>query len=230
MRVLGLIPARGGSKGVKKKNIRLVDGQPLLSYAINAAKESKLLTNFVVATDCDEIASVAKTFSADVFMRNKNNALDNSPVEEVINEVLDNLDTSFDLIVLLQPTAPIRTGKDIDNVINMFLKDDDTNCVVSVVELSDIHPARMYSLENSLKMKPLNADDEKKRRQELESVYIRNGSIYAVTTKAFQEYGKVILDSKKAYVMPENLWANVDTERDLLITEVLIKEWKKGNL
>ncbi|AOW19512.1 acylneuraminate cytidylyltransferase family protein [Urechidicola croceus] len=230
MKVLGIIPARGGSKGVKKKNIRIVDGLPLISYTIKAAQESELLTHFLVTTDSDEIIDVVKTTNSDFYKRDIKNAQDTSPIEPVIEEVLNTLDDSYDLIVLLQPTAPIRTGKDIDNVIQMFFDNSDTKSVVSVIELSDIHPARMYSIDNSLIMHSINKENERKRRQELESVYIRNGCIYAITTDAFKLHKKVILDTKKAYVMPENLWANVDTERDLLILEVLIKEWKKGNL
>jgi CMP-N-acetylneuraminic acid synthetase len=230
MKVLGIIPARGGSKGVKKKNIRYVDGQPLISYTIEAAQDSKLLSNFLITTDNAEIIEVVKKYKANFHKRDVKNAQDNSPIEPVVQEVLAILEESYDLIVLLQPTAPIRTGKDIDNVIQMFIDDSQTKSVVSVIELCDIHPARMYNVDDFSVMHPLNKEGERKRRQDLTPVYIRNGCIYAITTRAFLKYKKIILEHKKAYVMPENLWANVDTERDLLITEVLIKEWKKGDL
>tara|TARA_B100000809_G_scaffold105703_1_gene104247 strand:+ start:46044 stop:46736 length:693 start_codon:yes stop_codon:yes gene_type:complete len=230
MKVLGLIPARGGSKGVPKKNIRLVDGQTLISYSIEIAQKSKLITDVLVSTDSDEIIDIVKSYNCDFLKRNLENAQDNSVIEDVIYEVLKELKTEYDLIVLLQPTSPIREVEDIDNVIRLFFEDKDLETVVSLVELEDIHPARMYEINENKEMFPLNRKLERKRRQELQPVYLRNGSIYATRVSAFLEHGKFICDRKKGYVMPESKWANVDTERDLLLTECLIKEWKKGNL
>jgi len=230
MRILGIIPARGGSKGVPRKNIRLVDGQPLISYSIEKAKQSNFLTDVIVSTDSEDIIKVAIEYGCDYLKRTEENAKDNSIIESAIFEVLNSVVDSYDVIILLQPTAPIREIEDIDNVIKMFIDDDKLECVVSVVELEDIHPARMYNLDENLLMLPLDKDLERRRRQDLKPVYIRNGAIYAIKTESLYKYQKLILKSKKAYVMPESKWANVDTERDLLITEVLIKEWKKGKL
>lgn len=230
MRVLGLIPARGGSKGVPNKNIRSVDGQPLISYSIEIGQQSKLISNLIVSTDSDEIIKVVKAYNCDFYKRNYKNAQDDTPIEPVISEVLANIKTNFDLIVLLQPTAPIREADDIDNIIKMFIENDGLESVVSVVELEDIHPARMYSLSKDNEMIALNPLLERKRRQDLKPVYLRNGAIYATRVSAFTKNNVLISNSKKAYVMPESKWANVDTERDLLITELLIKEWKRGNL
>jgi len=230
MRVLGLIPARGGSKGVPKKNIRIVDGQPLISYSIEMGKKSKLISDVIVSTDSDEIIEVVKKYGCDYYKRSDINAQDESPIEPVVFEVLENLQTKYDVLVLLQPTAPIREIEDIDNVIKMLIDDNDLDTVVSVVELEDIHPARMYLVNDDLEMTPLNPSLERKRRQDLDPVYLRNGAIYATRISTFLKTRKLINDSKKAYVMPESKWANVDTERDLLITELLIKEWKQGKL
>jgi len=230
MRVLGLIPARGGSKGVPKKNIRLVDGKPLISYSIETAQKSRGITDIYVSTDSDEIIEVVKLYKCDFLKRKSENAQDNSVIEDVIKEVLQTLEASYDLIILLQPTAPIREAIDIDNVIDMFLEDKKLDTVVSLVELEDIHPARMYKMHNNNEMVPLNKKLERRRRQELEPVYLRNGAIYATRVSSFFKQGKFICDQKKGYIMPESKWANVDTERDLLITECLITEWKKGNL
>lgn len=230
MRVLGLIPARGGSKGVSKKNIRLVDGQPLVSYSIEIGKKSKLISDVIVSTDSDEIIEVVKRYECDYIKRSDVNAQDETPIEPVIFELLEKLKKKYDILVLLQPTAPIREVEDVDNVIQMLIEDETLDSVVSVVELEDIHPARMYSVNDAFEMTPLNPLLERKRRQDLDSVYLRNGAIYATRISTFFKTKKLINDSKKAYVMPESKWANVDTERDLLITELLIKEWKKGKL
>lgn len=230
MKVLAIIPARGGSKGVPKKNIRTIDGKPLIAYSIETGLQSNKVTDVVVSTDAQDIMEVAKQYQADAIKRNPEYATDNATIEPVIREVLENRDEIYDVILLLQPTAPIREIEDIDKVIEMFEKDTTVQTVVSVVELEDIHPAGMYKLDAHQDMIPLHEDLERKRRQDLEPVYLRNGAIYATRVSTFLASGKLINTPKKAYVMPESKWANVDTERDLLITELLIKEWKKGNL
>ena len=230
MKVLGIIPARGGSKGVYKKNIRKIDGKPLISYSIEAGQKSKLLTDLIVSTDSEEIINVSKINKCKTLKRSAENSKDETPIEPVIFEVLKNLEETYDLIVLLQPTAPIRDAEDIDNVIKCFINEAEVESLVSVVELEDIHPARMYNLSKKNELVPINPSSERKRRQDLESVYIRNGAIYAVRVDSFLKNKKLITDNKRAYVMPESKWANIDTERDVLIAEVLISEWKKGNL
>lgn len=222
MKVLGIIPARGGSKGVKKKNIRLLNNRPLIEYSINAAKNSKLLSNFTVTTDCDEIIDIVKQNNCNFHKRSKTNSTDSSPIEPVIHEVLDSFNIDFDIIILLQPTAPARTGEDIDRVIKMFTDDKNLECVVSVVELNDIHPARMYKIDGQ-KLSPLEKENEFKRRQDLKPVYLRNGAFYAIKKDSFLSKNRLILENKKAYIMPEEKWINIDTERDLLIANVLIK-------
>jgi CMP-N-acetylneuraminic acid synthetase len=229
MKVLGIIPARGGSKGVKKKNIKRVDGQPLISYTIEKAQKSKLITDLFVSTEDSEIIEVVKSYNCDFLMRSKKNAKDTTPIEAVLFESLDVVDKTYDVIMVLQPTAPIREVEDIDNVIKMF-EHDEVESVVSVVELNDIHPARMYTLSKKGEMLPLNKEMERNRRQDLTPVYLRNGAIYATRVSSFVKNKKLISENKKVYVMPESKWANIDSYRDILIAEVLISEWKKGNL
>ena len=230
MRVLGIIPARGGSKGVVEKNIREVDGQPLISYSIEIGQKSKLLTDLIVSTDSDKIINVSKKYKCKTLKRSQKNSEDSTPIESVLFEVLGNLKLEYDLIVLLQPTAPIREPEDIDNVIKFFIDEPNLETVISVIELDDIHPARMYKLSETKELLALYSSLERKRRQDLEPVYLRNGAIYATRVSSLLKNKKLISENKKAYLMPESKWANIDTERDLLITEVLIKEWKKGNL
>lgn len=230
MRVLAIIPARGGSKGIKNKNIRLVDGQPLINYTIQIAQKSELITDLYVSSDDDMILEVVKANDCCFIKRSKVNASDTALIEPVLVEILDNLKSKYEIILLLQPTSPIREVEDIDNVIKMLDEDKDLESVVSVIKLSDIHPARMYSLSSKLNMIALNKDLERYRRQDLDPVYLRNGAIYATRVDSFLSSGKFISENKKAYIMPESKWANIDTPRDLLIAEVLIREWKKGNL
>lgn len=231
MRTLAIIPARAGSKGVKNKNIRLIDGKPLIEYAINSSQESKKLSDTIVSTDSPIIAEIAAKNQINTLIRPKNLALDETPISNVISHILNELQSqgkeSYDLIILLQPTAPIRTGRDIDNVIEMFSKDIKTESVISVVEIDDIHPARMYVMDDSLKMNSFLNYGETSRRQDLKKLYLRNGCIYAIRTKAFLKHKSLIIPNKKGYIMPLDFLANVDNERDLVIVDTLVKIWKQ---
>lgn len=233
MKVLAIIPARGGSKGVRDKNIREVGGQPLITYAIEAALQSKKLTRVVVSTDSPKIAAVAKSAGVEIMMRPDTLAEDHSPIKEVIEYVLHELKSAnaeeFDLIVLLQPTSPIRTGENIDEVITMF-KENAVDGVISVVPMDDVHPARMYTTDREQWMKPFLDSGETLQRQELPVVYYRNGCIYAVRTEAFFKEKTLMVRRKKAYVMKREHLANIDDERDLIIADVLVKMWKAGTL
>ena len=230
MRSLAIIPARGGSKGVKDKNIRLVNGKPLIVYSIETAHESQLLTDAVVSTDSEKIAEEATKHGIEVIHRPSTLAQDDTSIIPVISHTLEQLDRPFDLIILLQPTSPIRTGEDIDKVIQMFMDDHDLEGVISVVPMDDIHPARMYKIDHDLRMDPLIKDHEQARRQDLPMVYFRNGCIYAVRTTTFVAKKSLMVNNKKAYIMPVDHLANVDNERDLIVTDTLIRLWKENKL
>jgi len=228
LRSLAIIPARAGSKGVKNKNIREVCGKALIYYSIHSAKESKKLTNFVVSTDGDNIDRISKQYGARVIKRSQQLAQDDTPIVEVVKNVLFHLKSKgevFDLVILLQPTSPIRTGRDIDETIEMFENDIDLEGVVSVVPMEEIHPARMYNLDSHKNLVSLNSDYESTQRQQIVPVYYRNGCIYAVTTKAFKKYNSLMVPRKKAYVMPLKWLVNIDDERDLKIAEIIMAEW-----
>ncbi len=222
MRVLGIIPARGGSKGVPSKNIIKINGKPLIQYTLDTVTGSRLLKDVFVSTDSDEILELVNKIGGKTLKRSSKNATDTSSVNDVIHEVLKKIDKSYDIIMLLQPTAPIREPSDIDNVIKMF-QDKEVTSVVSVVELDDIHPARMYSLCNN-RLLPLVPEDMEKRRQDLEPVYLRNGAIYAIRMEAFKEHDKIILPEGTPYIMPQDQWLNIDAPRDIKIAEVFLKK------
>ena len=233
MKIIAIIPARGGSKGVKDKNIRLVDGKPLIQYTIDAALESILINKVVVDTDSDRIAEVASSDHIEVLIRPAELALDHSSIVPVALRVLwyfAQQNEIFDAIVLLQPTSPIKTGHHIDKAIQLLFDDDDTDATISVVAMEDTHPARMYHLNKQNQLIPLHQDLETKRRQDLEPVYYRNGCIYAIKTKALLEQETFMPANKKAYIMPSNWLANIDDERDLIIAEALVKAWKEGRI
>lgn len=228
-----IIPARGGSKGVKDKNIRLIDGIPLISYAIQCAKESKKTTRFIVSTDSEIIAEIAKKEGAEIIYRPSYLAQDDTPMVPVLIHACQELEKNnlyFDLIVLLQVTSPIRTGKDVDNVISMFEDEPNLQAVISVVPMDDIHPARMYTVDNQLNMFPFLKKGEEYRRQDLPLVYYRNGCIYSIRKDILFEQKTLMPSYKKAYIMPQEWLANIDNERDIIITEALVREWKKRKI
>ncbi|OYU96750.1 MAG: acylneuraminate cytidylyltransferase [Bacteroidetes bacterium B1(2017)] len=230
MKVLAIIPGRGGSKGVKGKNIRKIDGLPLIAYAINSANESKKLSRFIVNTDSDEIEQVARDYKADVYRRLPELGSDSASIVPVILETLEALEKEgevYDMVMLLQITSPIRTGKNIDEVIEMFEKDHSLSGVISVVPMHDVHPARMYRLDDSNLMLPLNQEWETSRRQDIPPVYYRNGCIYATRIDLLKHNKSLMPEGKKGYVMPVEWLANIDDERDLVITEALIKHLRK---
>ena len=232
LKILGVIPARGGSKGVPKKNIRMVGGVPLIVHSILAARESKLLTECIVDTDNEEIANISTENGAKVVMRPSELAQDDTPIIETIKHLLHQYEkkqVTFDAVVLLQPTSPIRTGKNIDEAISLLMNPD-TDGVISVVRMEDTHPARMYSLDANQWMHPLYKDLETTRRQDLQPVYYRNGCIYAVKTGVLFKENSLMPHRKKAYIMPVAWLANIDDERDLLIADVLVTAWKTGKI
>ena len=234
MRALGIIPARGGSKGVKNKNIRQIAGEPLIAYAIRSAQESHSLTFFLTTTDSDEIALVAQNYGSPVLMRPSELARDDTPMVPVVLHALQyaekKVGESYEIVVLLQPTAPIRTGEDIDAVIQILRKDKTVDSIVSVSPIEDMHPGRMYRLDAEGWMEPLWSEWEIAQRQVLPVVYYRNGAIYATRRSVLIEKNTIIGERKKAYIIPRTHLLNIDDERDLIIADLLVELWKEGRL
>lgn len=229
MKVLAIIPARGGSKGVPGKNIKLLGNKPLIAHAIECAKKCNKVTRTIVSTDSDDIISVALNFGAEVLKRPANLAEDTSNVVTAVTDVYEKLGEEFDIIVLLQPTSPLRTSTDLEKIIGLFENEEAIDGIISVVPFDDCHPARMYNLENDNRLIPFMNEGETKRRQDLNPVYYRNGCFYAVRTKAFFEEKSFMVKKKKAYLMDANWLANIDSYRDFKIAEVLYEDWKNEN-
>lgn len=229
MKILAIIPARGGSKGVPGKNIKHLGGKPLLAHAIQCAVGSNKVNKVVVSTDAQEIIDVATTYQAQVIKRPDNLATDTSNVITAALHVLDQLQEDFDILVLLQPTSPLRTSNDLDNIIDILDNNPNTEGVISVVKFDDCHPARMYNLDNHNNLNTYITEGETLRRQDLDPVYYRNGCFYAVRVSALRQQKTFMVKNKKAYVMEEKWLANIDSPRDFKIAEVLYEDWKNEN-
>jgi CMP-N-acetylneuraminic acid synthetase len=232
MKVIAIIPARGGSKGVPGKNRYPIQGKPLISYTIEAALGSKLLNKIIVSSDDPIIKKISGYFSKVRFHQRPDNiAGDSSPVSETIEDVLNLFDPSceFDAVMLLQPTSPIRTAEQIDQAIELFTNQPDANSLISVCAMDDVHPARMYWKDN-LELKPILTEFEQTRRQDIPKAYYRNGSIYITRIAEFKICKSVMIKPSIGFEMPTSHLLNIDEPRDILIAEVLIKEWKEGKL
>lgn len=226
MKNIAIIPARSGSKGLKNKNIKLLNGKPLLAYSIEAAIKSKCFDTIFVSTDSKKYAEIAKNYGAEVFfLRSKNNSSDSSDAWSVVRETLDNykkLGKEFDTFMYLQPTSPLRQAKDIKNAYKLY-KDFKANSIVSVCE-TDVSPLYCYRLpKNKLLSKVLNTENENKRRQDVGTFYTMNGSIYLANVKNFLKTNDIYKNKCYAYVMDKKSSVDIDDELDFKYAGLLIK-------
>ena len=228
MKVIAIIPARGGSKGVPGKNKKIIDGKPLISYTIEAALQSKLLSQTWVSSDDPEIINIARKHAGiQIHERDSLLATDQSPVADTVKEIIKL--TDCDAVMLLQPTAPIRTGENIDEAINLLMSSENTNSLISVVAMNDIHPARMYWKKDDI-LASILPEYEQARRQDIPPAYYRNGSIYLVRRNAFEQEHSLMIKPITPYIMPLDWLLNIDEPRDMIIADALIPAWKKGLL
>jgi CMP-N,N'-diacetyllegionaminic acid synthase len=229
--VLAIIPARAGSKGVPGKNKRLLDNTPLIAYAIQTAKQSRYVSDVVVNTDDPDIAPIALHYGVPVKMRDKKLAEDDSPVFPSIVDSLEFMEKqkgiAYDIVMLLQPTSPFRTGSDADQSIELLIQMPEFDGVVSVVKVEDCHPSRMYRMKASMELESLLPEGENKSRQTLEEIYLRNGCFYTARKQAMLKQGSIMVSKKAALLMDEKWHVNIDTEKDFLLAELLVKQWKQ---
>lgn len=232
MKILGVIPARGGSKGVLKKNIKPLNGKPLIAYTIEAALDSNI-EHVVVSTDSEEIAEVCRNYGADVpFIRPKHLATDSAKSLPVIQHALEFVEqkngVQYDAILMLQPTTPFRTIEDINESIRI-LKESDADSVISVVDVEGHHPARMKFLQDGKLIDPNYCEAyENQPRQELEPMYIRNGAIY-LTKKNVLVSGSFKGSDCRAFIMDAKRSVNIDTVLDFEYAEFLASKQTHEN-
>lgn len=222
--MLGIIPARGGSKGVRRKNLRLVAGRPLIAYAIAAARESRMLTEFVVSTEDVEIATIVEQLGALVVRRPAELAAAATPILPVVQHVLAALEPErgrFDYLVVLQPTAPQRSASDIDAALALLMASG-ADSVVSVYQVADHHPARMYRLVDG-RLVSYETEPGGRLRQTLPPVYHRNGAIYACRRDLVDTWATLIGPDARPYIMPRERSINIDDEFDLMLVDFLMR-------
>jgi CMP-N,N'-diacetyllegionaminic acid synthase len=216
--VLGLIPARAGSKGVARKNLRELAGKPVLAWTVEAALACQLLDRVLVSTDDDEIAAFARACGAEVpFARPAELANDDTPDLPVYRHALEALGDEFDVVAWLRPTAPLRTADDIAAAVRL-LDETGADCVRSVCE-AEHSPYWMGRVEEG-RLVPL-LGDPPPRRQLLPPVYRLNGAVDAVRCASVGD--ELFGGDVRAYVMPRERSVDLDTELDFLLAEALLR-------
>ena len=222
--VLAIIPARGGSKGVKRKNIRTVANEPLIYWSIKASKDSKFITETYLNTDDEEIARIGAEKGASLLMRPSELAQDKTPMIPVLQYVCleaEKIHGRFDTVVLLQPTAPMRTGEDIDRAIELF-HDSLHESLVSVYQVDDCHPSRMYRLGKEETLEKIYEEPQGSLRQDLEPIFHRNGAVYICTRELLMEKNQLTCDKPLAFIMSKSRSVNIDDEFDLRIADFVM--------
>mgnify|MGYP005989681911 CR=1 FL=1 len=228
MRILGIIPARGGSKGVPGKNIKLLGGKPLIQYTSEIALESKLLTKVVLSSDDDAIIKVANDLGLEVpFKRPINLAKDISPTLPVIKHAIDyykSIGEFYDAVCLLQVTSPFRTVQFLENAIKKFISSD-TDSLISVLEVPHEYNPH-WTFEVNKKGSLSISTGEKHiipRRQDLPKAYHRDGSIYITKTSVIEELNSLYGESISYIESPKEFYVNIDTIQDWDKAEMMMK-------
>jgi len=227
MRILGLVPARGGSKGIPRKNLRLVAAKPLLQYTAESALAARRLARVVLTTEDPEIAEVGRQCGLEVpFLRPAALAQDDTLMMPVVQHALAALREAgdeFEAVCLLQPTNPLRRPADIDGAIELLIRTG-ADSVISFVDAGEKHPARMkFVAEDGRVIDPAFGETvEGQRRQDLPKLYLREGSIYLTRTTVLLGDGTFKGKDCRAWIIPEERACNIDTPFDLFVAEQLL--------
>ncbi|EMA61289.1 N-acylneuraminate cytidylyltransferase [Halorubrum distributum JCM 13561] len=223
-KVLGLIPARSGSKGVPDKNIRDVDGKPLIAHSIAAGQNASSIDTVVVSTDDDAIATVAERYGARVpFIRPDHLATDEAPTAPVIKHAVEYLrkqGEEYDTFVLLQPTSPLRTEEHIDEAHSQYDRSD----VDSLISAYPTYDTRWQQTPEGAEK--LNYVDADKRRQDRDPEYVINGAVYVTDVAEFMETENIITGKTGIYEMSERESVDIDTPFDLWLAEQILSRWE----
>ena len=225
--VLALIPARGGSKGVRRKNLRMVGGKPLLDYTVSAARRSALIDRAFVSSENPEILELAVRLRAEPVERPVDFATDEASAVDVVRHFIDWLPEALrgqdPCIVYLQPTSPLRTSEHIDAALRRMVELNKST-LLSVTELA-ISPYKSFSIDQNGQLQSL--FDEKLsnyRRQDLPVTYKPNGAIYVFRISDFLERGGFPSNGSVPFVMSESESVDVDTEEDLILVEKILEQ------
>ncbi len=234
MKILGIIPARSGSKGIENKNIKPIKNIPLLEFSIftgKKCKEAGLLSEIIVSTDSKEYLNMFSDYKIDRgYLRPKILAEDDTPTIDVIIDLIEwyklKKDITFDAVLLLQPTSPFRTLENINDAINMLKQNPSLSCVTSISKLEDHHPLRIKRIDENNKLVDFNhtlVEPEPSRRQDFApSAYIRNGAIYLSPIKSIIEKREIRGKNIGPIIMKQSNSINIDEHIDYLFANTVL--------
>lgn len=230
LRIIAIIPARSGSKGLKDKNIKLLNNKPLMAYTIEAAVGSGIFSEIFVSTDSEEYAQIAQRFGAKVpFLRKAELSSDTASSWDVVCDVLQQYSATgltFDCFALLQPTSPLRKAQDIINAFDMMQKKR-ANAIVSVTE-ADHSPLWFGTLPKDRSLVNFFRHNQANQpRQQLETYYRINGAIYLVKIDYFSEVADIYQNKCYAYIMDKESSVDIDTAFDFAMAETIISLFSK---
>jgi N-acylneuraminate cytidylyltransferase len=217
-RILGVVPARGGSKGVPRKNIRLLAGEPLIGYTLRTARQVEEIDLLVVSTDDDEISSVSRTYDVQVIERPAHLASDTSSTEVALLQVLDALEGKgkrFDIILVLEPTSPFRSSATISRAIATCIDGEGP----SVLAVREAHENIGFIRDSFFRPVVPGAP---RRRQERQPMYVESSTIYACRVDYLRRTGTLVADDWTALVVPEFEAFDINTEDDFQLVEFLM--------
>lgn len=223
MKLLAIIPARGGSKGLKGKNIIDLAGKPLIGWTIKASLKSKYITTTVVSSNDDKILKISEEFGAHTIKRSDNLSQDDTSTESVIENVLKNIEniTLYDYLILLQPTSPLRDEHDIDSSVELLLKKN-ASALISVKKIDNKILKAFKKDKNGYLGGISNNLYPFMPRQDLPQTYMPNGAIYIVHLKEFIKNKKLFTDKTISFLMTEEKSIDIDTKEDLVSCKKVI--------
>lgn len=234
-RVLAIIPARSGSKGLPRKNIRAFCGKPLLVWSIEQGKACKYIDRLLVSTDSEEIADLARENGATVpFIRPADLSLDTSSTADVLLHAIDYLRSSgevFDYLVLLEPTSPLRDITDIGGALEALVANPEAGSIVGVAKAEATHPAFLFTVQERFLRPILGNQPTGLRRQDLKDDYFfLEGSIYVSTVESFGRHKSFYHPATMAWVVDRYKAVEIDELSDFIVAEALMKAKLEGRL
>jgi len=227
LRVLGIVTARCGSKGIPKKNIAPLLGKPLLAWTAEAARAAKRMTRVVLSTDDQEIAQIGRRWGLETpFLRPAELACDDTPTIPVLQDMVHKLEVAgecYDAIFTLQPTNPLRRPADIDGAIEL-LESSGADSVISFVNVGERHPARMKLIDDNGRVidPPFGEAFEGQPRQSLSKLYLREGSVYLTRRDVLMNENSLKGSDCRAWLIAEERACNIDTPFDLFLAEQIL--------
>ncbi|RLG31780.1 acylneuraminate cytidylyltransferase family protein [Methanosarcinales archaeon] len=224
-KIVGLIPARGGSKGIPLKNIKELVGKPLIAFTIEEALKSKVLDRIIVSTDHEEIARISRECGAEVPFKRPADISEDVPTELVLKHAIKYLEEMEnyrpDILVTLQPTSPLRKARDIDEAVNKLIETN-ADSVVSVCE-TDERPEWMLQIKDGEAMPFIGKEIKLVARQELPKLYKMNGAVFVSTRNLIMNEEKIVGGNMQVVVMEKERSVDIDIPIDFFIAELIMK-------